>query len=37
MRVASKHIPIPFARVLERAVLVQEEDILNGALKLAAF
>lgn len=37
MRVGSKHSPVPFARVLEKAILVQEEDILNAALKLAAF
>ncbi|MBI1803583.1 MAG: 2-oxoisovalerate dehydrogenase [Ignavibacteriae bacterium] len=37
MRVASKNSPVPFARVLERAVLVQEEDILQAAVKLAGF
>jgi 2-oxoisovalerate dehydrogenase E1 component len=37
MRVASKESPIPFSRILERAVMVQEEDILQAALKLAAF
>lgn len=37
MRVGSKHSPVPFARVLEKMILVQEEDILNAALKLAAF
>ena len=37
MRVASKNSPVPFARVLEKAVLLQEEDIMNAALKLAAF
>ena len=37
MRVASKNSPVPFARVLEHAVLVQEDDILQAALKLAAF
>jgi len=37
MRVASKNSPVPFARVLEHVVLVQEEDILQAALKLAAF
>ncbi|MBI5021801.1 MAG: 2-oxoisovalerate dehydrogenase [Ignavibacteriales bacterium] len=37
MRVASKNSPVPFSRILERAVLVQEDDILNAALKLAAF
>jgi 2-oxoisovalerate dehydrogenase E1 component len=35
MRVASKNAPVPFSRILERAVLVQEEDILQAALKLA--
>jgi 2-oxoisovalerate dehydrogenase E1 component len=37
LRVASKNSPVPFARVLEHAVLVQEDDILQAALKLAAF
>ncbi len=37
MRMASKNSPVPFARVLERAILIQEEDILNAAVKLAAF
>ncbi|MBI5476581.1 MAG: 2-oxoisovalerate dehydrogenase [Ignavibacteriales bacterium] len=37
MRVASKNSPVPFSRILERAVLVQEDDILKAALKLAAF
>lgn len=37
MRVASKEAPVPFVRILERAVMVQEEDILQAALKLAAF
>jgi 2-oxoisovalerate dehydrogenase E1 component len=37
MRVGSKHSPVPFARVLERAVLIQEEDVLQAALKLAKF
>ncbi|HUL44985.1 MAG TPA: thiamine pyrophosphate-dependent enzyme [Bacteroidota bacterium] len=37
MRVASKSTPVPFARVLEKAILLQEEDILQAALKLAAF
>ena len=37
MRVASKNSPVPFARVLEKAVLIQEEDILQAALKLAKF
>jgi 2-oxoisovalerate dehydrogenase E1 component len=37
MRVASKDSPVPFSRILEKAVLLQEEDIMNAALKLAAF
>jgi len=37
MRVASKNSPIPFARVLEREVLLQEQEIMQAALKLAAF
>jgi len=37
MRVASKSTPVPFARVLEKTILLQEEDILQAALKLAAF
>lgn len=37
MRVASKNSPVPFSRILERAILVQEDDIMNAALKLAAF
>ena len=37
MRVASKEAPIPFSRILERAVLIQESDILEAALKLASF
>lgn len=37
MRVASKEAPIPFSRILERAILIQEEDILHAALRLAAY
>ncbi len=37
MRVASKSSPVPFSRALEKAILVQEEDILNTILKLAAY
>jgi hypothetical protein len=37
MRVASKNSPIPFSRVLEHAVLVQESDIMEAALKLSEF
>ena len=37
MRVASKNAPVPFARILEKAILLQEDDVLQAALKLAAF
>lgn len=37
MRVGSKHSPVPFSRILEHMILLQEEDILNAAVKLAAF
>ena len=37
MRVGSKAAPVPFARTLEHVVLVQEDDILRTAIKLAAF
>jgi 2-oxoisovalerate dehydrogenase E1 component len=37
MRVASKNSPVPFSRILEKAVLLQEEEIMNAAAKLAAF
>jgi 2-oxoisovalerate dehydrogenase E1 component len=37
MRVASKNTPVPFARVLERAILLQEDDIYHAAAKLAKF
>lgn len=37
MRVASKASPVPFARGLERAILIQEDDIHAAALKLASF
>ena len=36
-RVASQNSPVPFARKLEHVVLIQEEDIMREALKLAAF
>lgn len=36
-RVGSKNSPVPFSRVLERGVLLQEEDVLKAALKLAKF
>ncbi len=37
MRVASKEAPVPFSRILEHAILVQESDILEAARKLASF
>ncbi len=37
MRVGSKDSPVPFSRILEHEVLLQEQDILDAALKLAAF
>jgi len=37
MRVASKNAPVPFSRILEKAVLLQEEDILNAAVRLAGY
>jgi 2-oxoisovalerate dehydrogenase E1 component len=37
MRVASKEAPVPFSRILEKAVLIQEEDILQAAIRLAEF
>ncbi len=37
MRVASKNSPVPFSRALERAILVQEEDVFNAILKLASY
>ncbi len=37
MRVASKNSPVPFSRILEHAVLIQEADIMEAALKLAAY
>jgi 2-oxoisovalerate dehydrogenase E1 component len=37
MRVASKNSPVPFSRILEHAVLIQEDDIMQAALKLAKF
>ena len=36
-RVASRNAPVPFSRILERAVLVQEDDILRAALELGKF
>lgn len=37
MRVASKNSPVPFSRILERAVLIQEEEIMEAAVKLAGY
>lgn len=37
MRVGSKFTPVPFSRGLERAILIQEDDIHTAALKLASF
>ncbi len=37
MRVGSKDSPVPFSRILEHEVLLQEQDILDAAVKLAAF
>jgi 2-oxoisovalerate dehydrogenase E1 component len=37
MRVASKDCPVPFSRILEHAVLVQESEIMDAAVRLAEF
>lgn len=37
MRVGAKDCPIPFSRILERAVLPQVEDVYDAALKLAEY
>ncbi len=37
MRVGSKDSPVPFSRQLEHAVLLQERDVYDAALKLARF
>ncbi len=37
MRVGSKDSPVPFSRILEHEVLLQEKDIYDAAVKLAAF
>jgi pyruvate/2-oxoglutarate/acetoin dehydrogenase E1 component len=37
MRVAAKDAPVPFAPVLENAVLPQETDILAAAELLAGY
>lgn len=37
MRVGSKDAPVPFSRILEKAILPQVEDIYAAALELAAY
>jgi len=37
MRVGSTDTPVPFSRILEKAVLPQVEDVYNKALELAAY
>ncbi|HZS09068.1 MAG TPA: thiamine pyrophosphate-dependent enzyme [Blastocatellia bacterium] len=37
MRVGSKDTPVPFSRILEKAILPQVEDVYNAALELAAY
>lgn len=37
MRVGSKDCPVPFSRILEKAVLPQVEDVYEKALKLAEY
>lgn len=37
MRLGSKDTPVPFSRVLEQAILVQEADVAEAARRLAAF
>lgn len=36
-RVASKDSPVPFSRILEHAILIQEADVYEAARKLASF
>lgn len=36
-RLGSKDTPVPFSRILEHAVLVQEADVYDAAKKLASF
>jgi 2-oxoisovalerate dehydrogenase E1 component len=36
-RVASKDTPVPFSRILEHAILIQEADVYEAARKLANF
>ncbi|TAK56979.1 MAG: 2-oxoisovalerate dehydrogenase [Bacteroidetes bacterium] len=37
MRVGSKDSPVPFSRILEHEVLIQEKEIYDAAVKLAGF
>jgi 2-oxoisovalerate dehydrogenase E1 component len=37
MRLGSKDTPVPFSRILEQAILVQEADVAESARRLAAF
>jgi 2-oxoisovalerate dehydrogenase E1 component len=37
MRLASRDTPVPFSRILEQAILVQEADVAESARRLAAF
>jgi 2-oxoisovalerate dehydrogenase E1 component len=37
LRVGSTDTPVPFSRILEKAVLPQVEDIYNRALELAEY
>lgn len=37
MRLASKDSPVPFSRILEEAILVQEADVAEAARRLAVF
>ena len=37
VRVGSKDTPVPFSRILEKAILPQVEDIYTAALDLSAY
>jgi pyruvate/2-oxoglutarate/acetoin dehydrogenase E1 component len=37
MRLGSEDTPVPFSRILEAAILVQEADVYRAAQKLAAY
>jgi pyruvate/2-oxoglutarate/acetoin dehydrogenase E1 component len=37
MRLASRDTPVPFSRILEQVILVQEADVAEAARRLAAF